>query len=230
MGVLANALCIACGSLFGGKLKRGFAKENNQILGIGIMILSMVGFFENIYQVNGGTIASENLLVVLFAYMLGSKLGDWIKLEDKINALGRSKEGEQSALLNAILFFGVGGLQICGPIALAINQDNSQLLLKSAIDFPFAIALGAAYGSIVAISAVPVALGQLIIAGAACLSASWFSSQMTAQVCAIGYIILFFSGYNMISGKKNQISNVNMLPGIILLILYHVIARFWEGL
>ena len=227
MGILTNALGIACGGLLGGKLKKGISRENNRILGIGIMIISLVGFFENIYLVTGGTIASDNLLVVLFTYMIGSRLGEWMGLEEKMKRWSKAECQERSALLEAILFFGVGGLQICGPIALAVNRDNSQLLLKSAIDLPFAIALGATYGRVVALSAVPVALGQGLIAVAAFLSASLFSSQLIAELCAMGYIILFFSGYNLITEKKNQISNTNMLPGIALLILYHLILSVW---
>lgn len=224
MGILVDALSIACGGFLGGRLKKGMSQENNRILGIGIMIVSLVGFFENIYNVLGESIASENLMIVLFAYMIGSKTGEFLHLEEKLAGLGRSEDGSRNAFLDAVLFFGVGGLQICGPVALAIHQDNSQLLLKSAIDIPFAIALGSTYGRIVALSAVPVAAIQVLIAAAAFACSTIFSNEMTAQLCAMGYIILFFSGFNLITDRKYKISNMNMLPGILFLALYHVVA------
>ena len=184
MGILVDALSIACGGFLGGRLKKGMSQENNRILGIGIMIVSLVGFFENIYNVLGESIASENLMIVLFAYMIGSKTGEFLHLEEKLAGLGRSEDGSRNAFLDAVLFFGVGGLQICGPVA-AI---------------------------------------QVLIAAAAFACSTIFSNEMTAQLCAMGYIILFFSGFNLITDRKYKISNMNMLPGILFLALYHVVA------
>lgn len=228
MGILADAVGIVCGGLLGGRLKKGMSRENNCILGIGIMIVSLVGFFENIYRISGESIASENLMIVLFAYLIGSRLGDAMHLEERLDQIGRGEEGSRNAFLDAVLFFGIGGLQICGPVALALHHDNSQLLLKSVIDIPFAIALGSAYGKMVALSAIPVAAIQILIAGAAFACAAIFSNEMVAQLCAMGYIILFFSGFNLVTEGKYKIHNLNMLPGIFLLILYHGVLGIWK--
>lgn len=54
-----------------------------------------------------------------------------------------------------------------GPIALTLHNDNSQLLIKSFVDMPLAIVAGATYGAFTALSALPVAFLQLVIAFAA---------------------------------------------------------------
>ena len=125
-----------------------------------------------------------------------------------------------------LFFFGVGGLQICGPILLATIGDNSQLILKSIIDFPFALMFGISYGKKVMLSAIPVALVQLIIVWLSILSKTLFDTETVKQLCTMGYIILFFSGFNLICETKYKINNVNMIIGIFLILLYNIVIKF----
>lgn len=219
MGILLNALVIAIGALVGSKLKKGISGDNFQTLGISIVIVSLVGFFENVYNVDGGKLASGSLILVLVAFIVGSKIGELLRLEERLSNLGISANGPRNAVLDAFLYFGIGGLQILGPIALATRGDNSQLVLKSLIDIPFAIVFGAAYGKKAALSAIPVALVQVIIALTAWAFASFFTQRIIMEVCAMGFIILFFSGFNLVSDGKNKISNLNMLPSVFLMLI-----------
>lgn len=225
MGIITNALAITLGGLFGGKFQKCIRSNQNSILAIGIMILSIVGFLENVYNVTGENIVSENLLIVLFAFLLGSVIGDRLHLTEFLSKASQTSNKSFNAFIDASLFFGIGGLQISGPILLATGGDNSQLFLKTLIDIPFAIAYGTTYGRVTALAAIPVALIQVLIFFLTYLFASVFSSQLISQLCAAGYIILFFSGFNLIADTKNKINNVNMLPSIILVILFHVIGE-----
>ena len=225
MGILVDGLAICLGGLFGCKLHRFTKPEDYRILGIGIMIVSLVGFFENMYYVAGQQIASANLILVLLAYIAGCKLGQLLKLEERLSSLGKGKNPVSNAFMDASLFFGIGGMQISGPVALAIHGDNTQLLIKSIVDLPFAIAFGSAYGKIVSLSALPVAGLQLLIFLVARLSASVFHEELTMQLCAIGYILLFFSGLNLTTDGRSRINNINMLPGMLLVILFHILRQ-----
>jgi len=227
MGIVIDALAIMFGGVFGSKLNKS-GKENYRTLGIGIMMICFVGFFENMYRVHGESIISENLIIVLFAYIAGSKLGEMIRLDERLSNLGKTNNTSLNAFVDAVLFFGIGGMQISGPIALAINGDNSQLLIKSFVDLPFALAFGAACGKIVALSALPVAAMQVLIAATAYFSAAFLSPEMTAQLCAMGYVLLFFSGFNLVTEGKHKISNVNMLPGIFLVVLFNILRDLVE--
>jgi len=228
MGILTNALSIVLGGLFGNRLQRKYSAGNFRTLGISIMILSLVGFLENMYNVQGNRIASENLVIVLISFLLGSKIGESLHLEDRLSALGSTASTSLNAFIDTSLFFGIGGLQLSGPIALAINGDSSQLFIKSFVDFPFAIAFGAAYGKIAALSAIPVAAIQLLIVLIASLCASVFTPVLTAQLCALGYVILFFSGFNLMTDSAQKISNINMLPSIFLIVLMNILIQVTE--
>ncbi len=100
--------------------------------------------------------------------------------------------------------------------------------MKSLIDLPFAIAFGAAYGKITALAAIPVAIVQAAIAVAVCFSASLFNAAMIAQLNAIGFIILFFSGFNLLVKKPYKVNSINMLPGILFLILFNILLKLAE--
>lgn len=228
MGILTDALAIAFGGLFGGRLQKRSIGEKPCVLAIGIMIVSIVGFLENVYNVRGENIDSENLLVVLFSLLIGSKIGDTLRLEEKLSVFGKTSNRSLNAFVDAALFFGVGGLQISGPILWASSGDNSQLFIKSFIDLPFAIAYGATYGKVVSLSALPVAFIQVIIALTAYFFADFLSNQMICQLCAMGYIILFFSGFNLITDGKNKINNINMLPSIFLVVLFNLFVSAME--
>ena len=51
-----------------------------------------------------------------------------------------------------------------------------------------------------------------------------YSFQKLYQLCAIGYIILFFSGLNLVSENKCSISPANMIVSIFIVLLF----RLWR--
>ena len=228
MGIIMNVLSIVTGSLFGNIFKERIKFKNFTVFGIAIMIISIVGFFENIFDVNGTILKSNDLLVVVFALIIGTILGDAIQLETKINNISSYLNDSFTAFIDATIFFGVGGMQICGPIMLATVGDNSQLIIKSLIDFPFALMFGISYGKKVLLSSIPVAVVQVIIVLLTILSKTFFDTTVIKQLCAMGYIILFFSGFNLICESKYKINNVNMIIGIFIILLYNVLLKLWR--
>ena len=228
MGIIMNVLSITTGSLFGNIFKERIKFKNFTVFGIAIMIISIVGFFENIFDVNGMILKSNDLLVVVFALIIGTILGDAIQLETKINNISSYLNDSFTAFIDATIFFGVGGMQICGPIMLATVGDNSQLIIKSLIDFPFALMFGISYGKKVLLSSIPVAVVQVIIVLLTILSKTFFDTTVIKQLCAMGYIILFFSGFNLICESKYKINNVNMIIGIFIILLYNVLLKLWR--
>ena len=228
MGIIMNVLSIVTGSLFGNIFKERIKFKNFTVFGIAIMIISIVGFFENIFVVNGMILKSNDLLVVVFALIIGTILGDAIQLETKINNISSYLNDSFTAFIDATIFFGVGGMQICGPIMLATVGDNSQLIIKSLIDFPFALMFGISYGKKVLLSSIPVAVVQVIIVLLTILSKTFFDTTVIKQLCAMGYIILFFSGFNLICESKYKINNVNMIIGIFIILLYNVLLKLWR--
>lgn len=224
MGIVLNALSIIIGTILGSLFKKTIKLNNLAIFGVGIIIISIVGFFENIFDVSDMALKSNELLIVVFSLIAGSVAGDFLKIETRLNNLAGLFKGEISGLVDASLFFGIGGLQICGSIMLATSNDSGQLIMKSLIDFPFALMYGMSYGKKTALAFIPVMAGQLIIVIISSVCYNFFSTPLIHQLCAIGYIILFFSGFNLVCEKKCSISSANMIVSIFIVLL----LRLWR--
>ncbi len=225
MGIIANALAISSGGILGSLFKKKIQFKNMDILGIGVMIVSIIGFFENCLVISDTGIKGEHTVLIVLSLIVGTLMGDLLHLEDRIGNITNSQERSLNGVTDATLFFGIGGLQICGSILLGVTGDSSQLYLKSLIDFPFSLMFGASYGKASAFASIPVALMQLLISIAAFFVGSFLSNDFVEQLCAIGYVILFFSGLNLIRGPEHKVSNINMLPAILIIILYHMTLR-----
>ena len=73
MGIVANALVIGIFGLLGSVLRKTVSKDKFRILGICIVIVSVVGFFENVYTVQNGKLISGSLTLLLIAFIIGNE-------------------------------------------------------------------------------------------------------------------------------------------------------------
>lgn len=225
MGFIVDACSIFLGGILGGIFKKKIDERYYFPLSIGIMLISIVGLLENILSVSDGKIVGTHTIIVSLALVLGCFIGDALKLEDRIYSLSKAHNIDKNGFVDSVFFFGIGGLQISGPILYALDGDSSQLILKGIIDFPFALALGATYGKKISFSAFIVILAQIIIATLAYYFGEFLNANLLCQLCSLGYLILFFSGFNIICSPQNRIRNINIIPGIFLIIIYNVIVE-----
>ena len=225
MGFIVDACSIFLGGILGGIFQKKLNLKSNPAFAIAIMLISLVGLLENILSISDGKIVGEHTVVVSIALVLGYLIGDALKLEYRIYSLSKAQNISKNGFIDSILFFGIGGLQISGPILYALTGDNFQLVLKGVIDFPFALMMGATYGKKISVSAIVVVLGQLIIAAVAYFFGAFISTNLLCQLCSIGYLILFFSGFNMLCSPQSKIKNIHIIPGIFLIIIYNVIVE-----
>lgn len=225
MGFIADGISIFFGGILGGLFNKRVAIKNNFPLSIAVMLISLLGLLENVFTVSDGKIVGKHTVIVCIALALGCLIGDSLKLEDRIYSLSKAQNKTANGFVDAVLFFGIGGLQVSGPILYAINGDSFQLILKGVIDFPFALMLGATYGKKVSLSAFAVVLMQIIIAASAYSLGAFLNADLICQLCSIGYVILFFSGFNMLCPPSCKIKNVNIIPAMLLIIVYNVILE-----
>ena len=225
MGFIVDACSIFLGGILGGIFQKKLKFKSNPALAIAIMLISLVGLLENILSISDGKIVGEHTVVVSIALVLGYLIGDVLKLEYRIYSLSKAQNISKNGFIDSVLFFGIGGLQISGPILYALTGDNFQLVLKGVIDFPFALMMGATYGKKISVSAIVVVLGQLVIAAVAYFFGAFISTNLLCQLCSIGYLILFFSGFNMLCSPESKIKNIHIIPGIFLIIIYNVIVE-----
>ena len=225
MGFIVSAASIFFGGILGGIFKKRVDIRDFSALSIGIMLISAVGLLENILGISDGKIVGEHTVIVSIALILGFFIGNALKLEERIYRLSKGENLTKNGFNDTLLFFGIGGLQISGPILYALEGDSFQLILKAVIDFPFALVFGATYGKRVCFSSLILLLVQLAIAALAYCLGSFLGDDLLGQICSLGYLILFFSGFNMICSPDKKVKNINIIPGLFLIIIYNVILE-----
>ena len=223
MGIIADALAISGGILIGSASCGRIRIKLDSYFAIAVMIISLLGFIENSFTVSDERILGADMMIVVLSLIIGSAIGDLLRIEERVSNIGKGDNFVKNGIIDATFLFGIGGLQISGPILMAVAGDSSQLYMKAMIDFPLAILTGATYGKKAALAAIPVALVQAAALGLAYAFDSAISIGMLMSLSAIGFVILFFTGFNMICPEQRRIKNTNMLPGVIIVIILHIL-------
>jgi hypothetical protein len=180
------------------------------------------------------------ILIVLGSVLLGGILGELLRIEDRLDGIGRWLEqrgkrktpnGRQEemgrveekpnsgatrfsrAFLTASLVFCVGPMAILGSFQDGLEGNYEILAIKSALDFFAAIAFASTMGPGVISSALTVFVYQ----GALTVGAGWasavLSDSMIAEMTATGGVLMLAIGLGLLELKK--IRTGNLLPAIV---------------
>ncbi len=177
------------------------------------------------------------IIVALVALALGGILGEWWRLEERLEALGdtlkRRFKGQgrfTEGFVAASLLFCVGPLTLIGSIQNGLAGDNSFLVLKSTLDGFASLALSATFGFGVIFSAVVIALYQ----GMLSLSAGLFANLIpdpandprVLLINGVGGIMIVGLGFNLLELKRIRVAS--LLPSLLLVVaLYYLSLRFY---
>ena len=179
-------------------------------------------------------------LAVLAAILAGGAVGELLRLQDGLEALGGwfqrrlAREGEPSRIaegfITASLVFCVGPLTILGSIENGLTGDVRLLAVKSLLDGVASIAFAAALGWGVALSAITILVIQGGIAGGAFLLRDVMDERTILVLSAAGGIILL--GVAMRLLELRQVRVASFLPALLLAPLFLRVAdavRSWLG-
>ena len=176
-------------------------------------------------------------LAVLAAMLLGAAIGELLRLQDGLEALGGwfqqrlARGGEPSriaeAFITASLVFCVGPLTILGSIENGLTGDVRLLAVKSLLDGVASIAFAAALGWGIALSAITVLVVQGGIAGGAFLLRDVMDERTILVVTAAGGVILLGVALRLLDLR--QIRVASFLPALILAPLFLRLADGIRG-
>lgn len=168
---------------------------------------------------------TENPLIVLGALLIGTLLGEWWRIEDGLQNLGKfleqrfSKEGEDGSnkfvrgFLTASLLFCVGPMTILGSIQDGLTGDYNLLAVKSVLDGFAALAFTSTLGIGVMFSTIIILVYQGGISLlAAQLNAIVTPSMMNELTATGGVILLGLAISSLLEIKKIRVGN--MLPAL----------------
>jgi len=217
-GTFINVIAILIGSfigmLCGPRLSDRLKSALLSIMGIFTAAVGMEMFLK-----------TENMLIVLGALVLGTVLGEWLKIEDWLQNLGvwiekriaGSSEGTSGrfvrGFLAASVLYCTGPMAVLGSISDGLTGDYLTLSIKSVLDGFLSIAFSSALGIGVAFSALPVFSYQGAITLLAAQLNAIVSPAMMNEMTATGGILLIGIGISsMLELKKIRVGNV--LPAL----------------
>ncbi len=231
-GTLINVAAIILGSLIGLVAGNRIPEKMRQTL------VSAMGLFTLAYGVFifGQT---QNMLIPLFALVVGTVIGELLKIEEGLNGLGEfiqqklaglnpnlSGESQKfvTGFVSASLLFCIGPMAILGSIQDGISGNFQMLAIKSLLDGIASIAFASTLGVGVVFSAVVVLVYQGAISLLAGLIGQGFGDTIVAEMTATGGIILAgIAISNLLQIKK--IRTGSFLPAIFLAVLIVLILN-----
>ncbi len=224
-----NAVLVAAGSAVG-LLFRKHIKESVSravVTGLALCVL-LIGLRY--------ALKSEDLLCVILCMVAGLLLGEALRIEDRLDALGErfragvSKGADDDGrftegFMTATLLFCVGSMAVVGSMEAGIHNDYSIILAKSTIDCVTAVTLAAAMGVGVMLSALCVLVYQGLLTLLFIWVGPFLSDAVITEMSAVGGLLILGIGLNMLGVTKDRRVRVgNMLPAIFLPILYIPLA------
>ena len=233
IGTIVNALAVLAGGTLGLLLKKG-VKESlmNSILkveGIAVLIIGMNGVLTTMISVGDGGLSSDGGMLLLMSLVIGTFVGEALRLDDRINNFGLSIEkrlksdGFAKGFVSASLIFCIGSMGIMGAINDGLSGDSSLLLVKSVLDGVTSVVLASTMGSGVLFAAVPILIYQGLISLFASSIAPVLEAcgNMMTQLNMVGNALIMCIGFNFITDSK--IKTANLLPALLIPILYNLL-------
>lgn len=219
LGTIVNTLTVVIGGTIGMLLNKSLHPRFKQIyfqatglftIAIGITMMKDM----------------QNILIVVAAIALGALLGEWLQLEDRVEALSellkkRLKIGNErftEGLVTAFMLFCVGAMTVVGAVDEGIGRSSEVLLTKSLMDGFSSVLLASAFGVGVVFAAIPLFLFQGGISLFAMFASSFFSADIIQGLSSVGGILLIGLGFNILEIKKLRV--VNMLPALVLVVVF----------
>lgn len=224
LGTMVNSLAIIVGALVGVAIKKGIKDEyKNTIMdGIGLTVI-IIGIM--------GGIGSENIILVIGSIVVGSILGEGIKIEDKLDNLGdklqKSFGGRDSnfskGFVTASLVYCVGAMAIVGSLESGIQGNHQTLFAKSILDGISAVIFASTLGIGVAFSAIPVLIYQGVITLLANSIKDLLTVEVINEMSAVGGILIMAIGINILGIKKIKVGNI--LPAVFIPMIYYILVN-----
>jgi len=218
-GTFINVAAILIGGtiglIFGARIPERF--KNTVIAGMGLFTAAMgLQMF----------LKSSNQLIVLGALIIGALLGEWIGIEDKLQAFGQilekrfSSDSETGAgskfvrgFMVSSLLFCIGPMAILGSIQDGLTGDYKLLAVKSTLDGFASIAFASTLGVGVMFSSLIILVYQGGISLLAGQLNALVTDPMMAEMTATGGVILMgVAVSNLLELKKIRVGN--FLPAL----------------
>jgi hypothetical protein len=173
----------------------------------------------------------ENILIIIFSAVIGGILGEFSRLQDRLDRLGdyfkkrinSTNDSFTEGLVGSFLIFCIGSMTIMGSLQEGINGDHTLLFTKSILDGFASIALAAAFGSGVFFSSFALLIYQCLLTYLAKLLGGLLKPFVINEMISMGGLLIIGIGLNLLNIKK--IRTTNLLPSLVIVVILAMIIR-----
>ena len=225
-GTILNALAVIIGATVGLAIGGRLSERIRESVTIAIGLFTLgIGASMALPIFSDPTAAVGDSLVVLASLLIGVAIGEAIRLQDGLEALGGwfqrrlSRGGERpsriaEAFVTTSLIFCVGPLTILGSLDNGLRGDATLLATKSILDGVSSVAFAAALGPGVYLAALTVLVIQGSIAGAAFLIRDVLDPRTILVTTAVGGTILLGMALRLLELRAVRVAS--FLPGLLI--------------
>lgn len=227
LGTVINVAAIVAGGgiglIFSRAISARYQETLMQAIGVCVIFVGISGAVQEMMTVTSDGLESGGTMMIVVSYAIGSLLGEWINLEQRIEQFGRwlkVKTGNArekqfvDAFVTASLTVSIGAMAVVGSIQDGLSGDHSTLALKAVLDMVIVCVMSASMGKGCIFAAIPVGVLQ----GTVTLLARAIQPVMTeaalSNLSLTGSILIFCVGINLLWEKKLKVAN--MLPSIVI--------------
>ena len=216
-GTIVNACAIVVGSAIGMlfHLREDIRLTIMQGLGLVTIVLGMKMGLDH-----------GNILIPIASLVIGGFIGECLKLEARLAALGKWLGGRRSAgeanqfiqgFVTASLVFCVGAMAVIGALEGGLKGSHDTLYTKAMLDGVSSIFFATSFGVGVLFSAIPVLVYQGTITLFASFLEPFFDASALQAMGATGGMLIIGIGINILGIGK--ISVGNLLPSLIIAVI-----------
>lgn len=231
MGTLINAALVLVGGTIGLIFKKVLSKEMEYSIqkatGVAVLIIGICGILSAMLRVDAeGSISSGGELLLVVSLALGTFLGELLHLEERLNKGCKRMEEKfkmsdfSAGFITSTIIYCIGAMAIVGSIQDGLLGDSSTLITKGIIDGVTSVVLAASLGYGVLFSVVPI----LIYQGGMTLLARQLdqvlAGELLQNICMVGYALVMCIGINFLYQSDKKMKTVNMLPSLLVPIVY----------
>lgn len=225
LGTTVNTITILLGGGLGSGLGSKLSKRYSEILlnaiSVSVILIGLKSALE-----------TKNVLLLICCMALGSIIGEFLRIEDRLNCFSELLENKFSkhhgnlaeGFMTATLIYCVGAMSIIGAIESGVSNDHSTLFAKSILDGVSALVFSSTLGIGVPLAAVSVFIYQGSITLLSGLLAGHLPLEALNELSAIGGLLVMIIGLNIL--KITNIRVANMLPAVFLPVLYFMAKGF----
>jgi uncharacterized membrane protein YqgA involved in biofilm formation len=192
LGTIVNALAIIAGSLLGLFFSKGIPENYKEIImsGVGLSVV-LIGI--------KSALVSNSMMIVIFSVIIGAVIGELLKIELRLEQLGKyieravsSRSSDTSSFargfVTASLVFCVGSMAIVGSLESGLTGNHQTLFAKSILDGVTSIIFASAMGLGVIFSSVVVFCYQGMITVTAGFMKSYLVAETIGQMTSVGAV------------------------------------------